>query len=227
MAKKKNVVIMLGLVLSTLMSTAVKAEGDEMQERQRLLGIIKSVVSDEAKNKAALEKGHDRSMLCSHCHGEDGNSKRPDIPNLAGQNPDYLLEQIDMFADGRRKNFVMNTLTKDFTAEDRINLSVYYSEQKVKPQDFDPGKASHGERIYQTVCVMCHGTDGHGNQGFARIAGQQIEFVQLTLKRFRTNATNPDPTRKVKRSNQRMEQVTANLTDADITGLAHFIASLK
>ena len=54
-----------------------------------------------------------------------------------------------------------------------------------------------------------------------------MEFVKLTLKRFRANANDTDPYRKVKRTNQRMEQVTANLSDADIDNLANYIASMK
>ena len=56
---------------------------------------------------------------------------------------------------------------------------------------------------------------------------KQIEYVKLTLKRYRANATRetrPDETR---RTDANMEQVTARLSDEDIEGLAHYIASMR
>ena len=35
--------------------------------------------------KEAIDAGRERAVLCQSCHGEDGNSKQPEVPNLAGQ----------------------------------------------------------------------------------------------------------------------------------------------
>ena len=42
------------------------------------------------------------AAFCANCHGEGGNSVKPDVPNLAGQNTAYLLDQVRQFSDGRR-----------------------------------------------------------------------------------------------------------------------------
>ena len=120
----------------------------------------------------------------------------------------------------------MQNLAKGFTFEDKVNLSVFYYHQEVKHIEFDPQRAERGGRIYEARCVICHAPNGKGEEGYARIAGQQRDYVIATLKRFRENArkgTNRDTLR----SDVRMEQATQSLSDQDIVDLSHFLASLK
>jgi len=188
--------------------------------------IDKDLHNEEAK-QAAIRAGKERSILCGHCHGVDGNSLKSDIPNLAGQNTAYIVEQIGKFATGQRKNFVMQTLASNFTFKDKVNLAVYFNSQEVKPRTVDPALAARGERIYRNVCFRCHGPNGRGEEGYARLAGQRVEYVKMTLKRFRANANKTNDPDETKRTNPKMEQVTAGLSDDDIEGLAHYIAMLK
>jgi cytochrome c553 len=216
------------LAVVSLAGTVVNAATtDGQEERKRLLAHIQEVNSSPAERQQAADAGRRRSVLCSYCHGKDGNSLKPDIPNLAGQNPTYLLQQIEKFADGRRKNFVMQTLANDFTMADKVNLAVYFSRQTVKPVPVDPKLAEEGERIFDSVCKICHGLDGHGEKGYARLAGQKPEYVRITLKRFRANAQKKLRPDEVLRSDARMEQMTQHLSDADINALAAYIATLR
>lgn len=220
--------LLVGLLgVATAISAAVNGTADGAEERKRLLAHIQEVNGSPAEHQAAIEAGRQRSVLCSYCHGKDGNSLKPEIPNLAGQNPTYLLQQIEKFADGRRKNFVMQTLAKDFTMADKVNLAVYFSSQKVKPVSVDRNLAAQGERIYDSVCKICHGLDGHGEQGYARLAGQKPDYVQITLKRFRANAQKKLRPDQVLRSDARMEQMTQSLSDNEIDSLAAYIATLR
>ncbi|MFO7594498.1 MAG: c-type cytochrome [Pseudomonadota bacterium] len=215
-----------GLLLAIPM-TVSSAEESNITERERIMAEIdKDIHNDEAK-RTAIRLGRERAVLCSHCHGEDGNSVKPDIPNIAAQNPAYIIEQIGKFASGERKNFVMQTLAGNFTFKDKVNLAVYYTSQQVKPVEYDPDLAIEGERIYKNSCFRCHGPSGRGEEGYARLAGQQIEYVQMTLKRYRDNANKTNGYGEIKRRNASMEQVTARLSDDDIKGLAHYIARLK
>lgn len=216
-----------GLLL--LAATVVHAaEGNsQFSERDRLMAEINKELHNDEAHKAAIGAGKERTVLCSNCHGIDGNSVQGDIPNLAGQNPAYIIEQFDKFFTGERKNFVMQTLAGVFTFKDKVNLAIYYTSQKVKPQGFDASLASRGQKIYRSVCFRCHGDNGKGEEGYARLAGQQIDYVKMTLKRFRANATKTADEYDVKRTNVNMEQVTVFLTDEDIDGLAHYIASMR
>ena len=69
------------------------------------------------------------------------------------------------------------------------------------------------------MCIRCHGANGKGEAGYARIAGQRPDYVINTLKAFRSH--NPD------RRNGFMETYTSNLTDKQIENLAAYIANLR
>ena len=200
----------------------------ELAEREAIVAEVKSRQADEKARTKAMEAGLERSTLCGTCHGPDGNAKKSEYPNLASQNPAYIIEQMAKFKDGRRKSFVMEALVRSFTMEDKINLALYFSSHELKPiAEADPRLASRGEVKFKEVCAMCHGETGRGEKGYARLAGQQIGYVMMTLKRFRTNALRAGDFDETKRTNARMEQVTQFLSDEDIEGLAHYIALMK
>lgn len=203
------------------------AGAQDEAERERLARAVDKVLHNPESHRSAIEAGRERTLLCSQCHGETGNSVSPEIPNLAGQNPAYLLEQIEKFADGRRKNFVMRSLARSFTFEDKVNLAIYFASQEVEPVKADRELAARGEPIFQTVCQACHGENGRGDVGYARLAGQRVEYVEQTLQRFRANARQRTEVSQMTRHNVRMEQIAKDLSDEDIVALANYIALLK
>jgi cytochrome c553 len=217
------------IVLVSSVSLALSPAGyaDDIEERKSILKKVDEILADKAALKLAMEKGKERIQFCSNCHGMDGNSTRPDIPNLASQNPAYMVEQFQHFQTGVRKNFVMQTLARQFTFRDKVNISIYFSNQQLKPIEADASTAKSGENIFQSTCLRCHGANGRGEEGYARVAGQKPLYVVNTLKRFRSNALNVNPGPDTKRSNILMEQVTARLTDEEIDSLASYIALLK
>lgn len=192
-----------------------------------ILARIAEINKDPVQMQRAMDAGRERSTLCAHCHGPDGNSLRPEIPNLAAQNPPYLVEQIGKFATGQRKNFVMQTLASSFTLEDKVNLAIYFSNQNLKPIVADASLAAKATMTFRNVCQLCHGENGRGEQGYARIAGQKPQYVINTLQRFRAAAKHQIDVEDIKRSSARMEQVTQNLKDHEIEALAHYIALLR
>ncbi len=200
----------------------------ELEERKNIVAEVERRMADPAAHKESMAAGLERSTLCATCHGADGNAKKPEYPNLAEQNPAYIAEQMAKFKDGRRKSFVMEALVKSFTMEDKINLALYFTSQQLKPvAEANPEIAAQGERKYKEVCAMCHGESGRGEKGYARLAGQQIGYVMMNLKRFRDNANKATDFDETKRTNARMEQVTQFLSDSDIEALAHYIALIK
>lgn len=195
-----------------------------VQQKSVLLQKLQQKIASPAQRSKAIFVGRERALICSYCHGNDGNSIRPEVPNLAGQNPDYLLQQVGRFASGERKDFVMNSLARKFTEDDQINLAIFYASQEVKAARGDRAKTAQGKALYQQQCQVCHGHKGHGNAGYARLAGQKSAYIKMTLERFRDNSRGK--TNNKKRRSRIMEPVASRLTDKQIQHLAAYIASM-
>ncbi|HLD10375.1 MAG TPA: cytochrome c, partial [Methylophilaceae bacterium] len=72
------------------------------------------------------------TQVCAACHGADGNSAISLNPKLAGQHPEYTTKQLKNFKSGERKNAVMGGMVAALSAEDMINLGVYFGSQTTK-----------------------------------------------------------------------------------------------
>lgn len=182
----------------------------EMTPHERL----KAMQSDIA---AAVAAGKKASFFCANCHGEDGNSKYPEVPNLAGQNPAYLLEQIRKFGVGQRKDEFMQKLIKVLSEDERVQISLYYSESKVVPGTADPALVKRGKEVFSKLCVRCHGEDARGNEKIARLAGQKREYLMVSLKRYRD--------RTGERIDPLMQIATGPLTDDDIKAVTAYLTT--
>ncbi|MGM0595192.1 MAG: c-type cytochrome [Pseudomonadota bacterium] len=198
----------------------------EEAERERIMAEIDKRLGDEAAREEALRAGRERAVLCANCHGADGNSVRPAIPNLAEQNTAYIIEQIGKFVEGQREHFVMPVLARDFSFQDKVNLAVYYTSQELEPGEGEPTLAAKGKSLYESRCMGCHGPAGRGEAGYALIAGQQVDYAVTTLKRFRDSASDAEGSVDAKRTDVIMEQAAAGLTDEEIEALAHYSALL-
>jgi len=161
------------------------------------------------------------ASFCANCHGEGGNSVNPEIPNLADQNPVYLLEQVRQFSTGQRKNEWMEKMIKALNSDEKVGMVLYYSSQRVLPHPPKVAAAvlDKGKDIYKRICFLCHGQDGHGGEKFARIAGQQVPYMVATLKRYRNSGA--------ARNNPLMEASTRTLTDDDITAVAAYVSGME
>ncbi|MET0094314.1 MAG: cytochrome C, partial [Sedimenticola sp.] len=103
-----------------------------MELRKRLESRIEQMKGEEGGLEKMQKEGRDRTVLCKTCHGVDGIAVKELVPNLAGQNPVYLVDQFKRFGDGRRNDFFMSALAKSFSEEDKIKISLYYSSMEMK-----------------------------------------------------------------------------------------------
>ncbi len=168
----------------------------------------------------ALENGRKAARFCANCHGATGNSTYDYIPNLAGQHPGYLLNQIKAFADGRRQDSFMSGLIKVLKEEDRFNMAIYYANQRVqagKPPE--PGLVAKGRQLYNQECKSCHGDTGYGGQNIARIAGQHPGYIVESLGKYQNGIK--------RRADPVMSSVARRLQISDISALANYITTMK
>lgn len=165
---------------------------------------------------ALVQQARERASFCARCHGEDGNSVQPLVPNIAGQNPYYLLEQIAKFADGRRNDYIMTSLARMFSEEDRVVVAAYYSTLSPRPYAVEATLAQRGKDRYRQRCVSCHGPDAHGSELYARLAGQRVEYLRHRLFSFQQPTAMPTV----------MHGVAKGLVDDDIQAITAYLASL-
>lgn len=210
--------------LAFLFPMLVQASDTDIES---MMAAIDERLNNENARQRAIEDGEDRVLLCKYCHGSDGNSLKPDVPNLAGQNARYLLEQINKFATRERDDFVMSELAEGFSTEDKINVAIFYSSQTVKVQNVEKEKVEKGKILYHSACSSCHGIKGYGSQDMARVAGQQVVYTMNVMKTFRTNANNADARRASARRSPVMETAAKALTDEQIESVAAYLAQMR
>ncbi|MBL0428546.1 c-type cytochrome [Ramlibacter alkalitolerans] len=177
--------------------------------------------ADAKAHDQAYKQGAKLATFCANCHGASGQSVRPDVPNLAGQNTVYVLNQLNKFHDGRRKGaFFMEGVVKAMSNDERFAVAVYYTSQPIpKPQGVsDPAQAAQGKALYENICRKCHGDNGAGSEKSSRLAGQQSAYLDTSIRRYRDNDL---------RTDEKMFKSTKGLTDADIKALVAYIATLR
>jgi cytochrome c553 len=75
----------------------------------------------------ALAQGNAKLTQCFTCHGQDGLSKVPDAPNLAGQNESYLVKALNDYKSGERKHEVMSMMAAPLSETDIAQAAAYFS----------------------------------------------------------------------------------------------------
>ncbi|MBT3047154.1 MAG: c-type cytochrome [Candidatus Thiodiazotropha sp.] len=220
----KNWLLTFALIATAFMLMGQNVLASDMEEDLKLRKNLEKRITEMSKSKKLrkqmVNEGRERTILCNTCHGEDGIAIQPLAPNLAGQNPVYIVDQFQRFGDGRRNDYLMSNLAKTFSFEDKIKIALYYSDMEMKPSG--GGNAEllpEGARIYQESCVKCHGENGRGQEGYARLAGQRHDYVVKMLKEFRD--------RTGKRTNVWMSGVAIRLTDRDMDAVATYLANLN
>jgi cytochrome c553 len=75
-----------------------------------------------------------RLGLCAACHGASGHASMPGVPNLAGQQLDYLRDALKQYRDGRRNVPVMRAAIGPVSDAELDALARWYNAQPAQPQ---------------------------------------------------------------------------------------------
>lgn len=170
--------------------------------------------------RGLAEEGRKAAFFCANCHGDAGHSKYPEVPNLAGQHPAYVLAQIDAFLSGKRKDAFMQGLMKVLSDRDKAGIALFYGTAPTQPAVPAPGsRATEGAGHFQRLCARCHQPDARGGETFPRLAGQQPEYIRRTLKRYLTLSG--------ERFYGPMTAAVMQLEDKNIEAMVDYLSSLK
>jgi cytochrome c553 len=175
-----------------------------------------------------------KTDYCKTCHGVSGQGFRGSfpMPRLAGQQPEYLKNQLQAFIERRRTNPVMFNVAHVLSPPMLEGLSTYFKNLDPKPLGGAPKElVADGKKIYEEgipsaevpPCASCHGPDAKGADAFPRLAGQLNDYIYRKL-------TNWDKERgqdKAKPDNSAiMQPIAHNLNDAQIKAVAAYLSYL-
>ncbi len=62
-----------------------------------------------------------------NCHGLSGIAKTKDVPNIAGQRPEYLYRELRVYQAGARGNTQMNNVVKFLSDDALVKVAAYYA----------------------------------------------------------------------------------------------------
>lgn len=189
-----------------------------------LLGAFVLAVNANAAGNAAA--GQKKAATCAACHGADGNSASGQFPKLAGQNADYIVQELKRFKSGVRKNPIMAGMAAGLSDQDMQDVAAWFSSQTVRTGEADPSLVKAGEALYRggdatakiPACAACHGPDGAGNDPMAipALDGQHAEYVLSQLQAFANGS----------RKSSMMDTIAARLSAAQMKAVASYIEGL-
>jgi cytochrome c553 len=186
----------------------------------------------DGRDIAASGNGRD-APACSACHGVQGEGQPvAAFPRLAGLDSDYLIEQLNAFADGSRNNETMAPIAKALTPDERQAIAKFYA-SLVTPKIEEPTKAddktiaagaalaSRGDWSKGLPgCGQCHGAAGQGvGKTFPGLAGQSAEYIISQLKAWKDGKRTND-------SLHLMTGIASKLNDDQVAAVAAYYASL-
>ena len=214
-----------------------------MHSRSLLLATILVVLTNpaaRAEDKAAASTVSPQALkaktdYCKTCHGIDGQGFRGSfpMPRLAGQQPEYIANQLQAFIDRRRTNPVMFNVAHVLDPAMVKALAGYF--QNLNPKPLGGGSKAlvpEGKKIYEEgvpsanipPCASCHGPEAKGADAFPRLAGQLPDYILRKL-------SNWDKERGQKKdepdNSAIMEPIAHGLTEAQIKAVAAYVSQLE
>jgi cytochrome c553 len=172
---------------------------------------------------AAAQTVKERLSACLDCHGENGQSQKPEVPSLGAQQAFYVLVQLLMFREQMRVVDSMNKATKGLSDDDLRSVADLISTLPPPHPAGDPLDGDRIERarllIRQNHCNFCHTPNFAGQQNVPRIADQREDYLIKALRGYKDNSRRGYDTA--------MAEIMAPISDEQILDLAYYMARVK
>ena len=140
---------------------------------------------------AVYDEGSQIAAACVDCHGERGTSNTPNVPNLAGQHPMYLIVATQEYASGARDNAEKEAMLSGLNNVDIEKMAMYFAAQAPEQRDPPPfGNPVDGE-AQTAVCGSCHGANGVSPDPMVpNLAGQEPHYLVSAITAYRDHERN-------------------------------------
>jgi cytochrome c553 len=190
-----------------------------------------------AQDQHAASSGSVPAKLsyCKDCHGPSAQGYRGyfPIPRLAGQQTEYLENQLRAFVEHRRTNNVMFNVAHALSPSMISALAANFKGLDPAPLGGAPRQlVAEGKRIFEdgvpdanvAACAACHGPDASGAGEIPRLAGQLYPYLIKELtnwgKERGQNPAKPD-------TSAIMSPVAHSLSKSQIEAVAAYVSYLK
>ncbi|MFI4939305.1 MAG: c-type cytochrome [Burkholderiales bacterium] len=208
---------MRGMQLALAVLLGAMASGCVNVERSRDLG------------NPTISAAVTAAQVCSNCHGIDGNSISPNFPKLAGQQQEYLVNQLKAFRSHQRSDPAgfeyMWGISHNLTDDQITGLADYFSQQTPRRSPatvVDAKLLATGKDIFEKgvpeqnviQCMACHGPNAQGIGAFPRLAYQHADYIVKQLNVFQNTQGRPGTP---------MEQITHPLTGENKEAIAAYL----
>jgi len=190
-----------------------------------------------ARDTSAVSKGDVEAKIsyCKDCHGPSAQGYRGfyPIPRLAGQQPEYLENQLRAFVEQRRPNPIMSNVAHVLKPAMITALAAKFRALNPHPIGGAPRRhIAEGRQIFQSgvpdanvaACAACHGPDAGGHEQIPRLAGQLYPYIVKALTHWSKERGQipgkPDVS-------AIMEPVAHSLTRPQVEAVAEYLSYLK
>jgi cytochrome c553 len=152
---------------------------------------------------------------------------------LAGQQVEYIENQLVAFVERRRDNVFMYNVAHVLSPAMRTALAKHFNGLNPKPGATAPtalvaaGKKIFSEGIPATgvpPCASCHGAEARGNGAFPRLAGQSFDYTERALLNW-DKLRGRDPGKPD--TSAIMQPITHALTGAQVKEVAAYLDHLE
>ena len=200
-----------------------------------LLVIALSAASAAETGVASKQDVQAKLQYCEVCHGVSAQGFHGfyPIPRLAGQQAEYLTNQLQAFIEHRRTNNIMFNVGHVMSPAMIAALAENFRQLNPKPLGGAPKDlAAAGKKIYEEgvektdvpPCASCHGPEAKGDGQFPRLAGQLFEYVTNKLtnwdKERGQNPAKPD-------TSAIMQPIAHSLSESQIKAVAAYLSYLE
>ena len=174
-------------------------------------------------HRADPAAGKRAASACAGCHGFDGNSLNPWMPNLAGQPMEYLIKAIKDYRDGRRREDLMQEPVSRLSDRHIADIAAYYAHQRpttplaedLAGDAYDP--LGEGARIAAS-CDGCHGKDGNSlKRGVPSLTGLHEKYLVSAIQAYQHG----------QRQHPLMHRLVSHLSDTAIEKVSFHYALLE
>jgi len=172
---------------------------------------------------ACAQSLQERMSTCFACHGEKGQSQRPEVPSLGAQPALYTLIELVMFRDQLRVTEPMNEMTKGLSDDDLRAVSDVISKlpaPNLISDTPDPIRIERGRALaQQNRCNFCHQSNFQGLDNVPRLAGQREDYLIKSLRGYKDGSR--------RGYDAQMSEVVYAMKDEDFVDVAYFLARVR